>query len=49
MQNDDAFFEKLIKDEAFKQFVEKKFKLSGLSSDSSTEYREDDDDSAEID
>lgn len=29
MQNDDAFFEKLINDEKFKKFVEKKYKLSG--------------------
>lgn len=29
LENNDAFFEKLIKDPVFKEFVEKKFKLSG--------------------
>jgi hypothetical protein len=31
IENDNAFFEKLVKDENFKEFIEKKFKLSGGS------------------
>lgn len=46
MQNDDAFFEKLVKDEKFKQFIEKKFKLSGAGTNSNQSYE---DDSDEID
>jgi RecA/RadA recombinase len=33
LEANDAFFEKLVKDQLFKDFVEKKFKLSGHNSD----------------
>ena len=33
LESNDAFFEKLVKDQLFKDFVEKKFKLSGHNSD----------------
>lgn len=41
MQNDDAFFEKLINDEKFKQFVSDKFKLSGALSEDKVSYEDD--------
>lgn len=45
LENDDAYFEKLVKNEQFKEFIEKKFKLTAGGSDpSSSEYDADEED-----
>jgi hypothetical protein len=41
MQNDDAFFKKLINDAKFKQFVSDKFKLSSALSEDKVSYEDD--------
>lgn len=44
LENDDEFFEKLVKNERFKDFVEKKFKLTGgVTGDNGNDYDDDED------
>jgi RecA/RadA recombinase len=49
IENDDSFFEKLIKDDKFKEFVEKKYKLAGGSENDHDQYKDHSDDDYEVD
>ena len=50
IESNDEFFENLIKDKTFKDYVEKKYKLSGAhQSSSETQEHEEDDDEVDID
>ena len=44
IENDDSFFEKLVKDEKFKEFVEKKYKLSGSNESDEPQNVDDEED-----
>lgn len=42
LENNDAFFEKLVKNDTFKEYVEMKFKLTAGGSNPTSDYEEDD-------
>lgn len=49
LENNDAYFENLVKDKVFKEYVERKFKLSGGSSTSSQTHSDTDEEEFDID
>lgn len=49
LENDDAYFEKLVKNEQFKEFIEKRFKLTAGGSDPSSSEYDDNEEDIDID
>ena len=49
LENNDAYFENLIKDRIFKEYVERKFKLTGGGSGGSQTHIDDDEEDVDID
>jgi RecA/RadA recombinase len=49
LESNDAYFEGLIKDKVFKEYVERKFKLTGGSGGDTTQMHDDDEEEVDID
>jgi RecA/RadA recombinase len=49
LESNDAYFEGLIKDKVFKEYVERKFKLTGGSGGGTTQMHDDDEEEVDID